>query len=40
MNELDFFGYNVIEKVRDLTIKDWDNIIEGKSKGITGYAMN
>ncbi len=35
MNELDFFGHNVIEKVRDLTIKDWDNIIEGKSKGIT-----
>jgi hypothetical protein len=39
MNELDFFGRSVIENVRDLTIRDWDNIIEGKAKGITAETV-
>lgn len=40
MDELEVFGRMMIEKVRDVTIQDWDSLVEGKSKGITAKAVN
>lgn len=39
MNELEKFGKELIENVRDVTIQDWDSLIDKKSKGITAKAV-
>ena len=39
MDELELFGKELIEKVRDITIQDWDGIVDKKSKGITAKAV-
>lgn len=40
MDELEVFGRLIIEKVRDVTIQDWDSLVDGKSKGVTAKAVN
>ncbi|MCB2355767.1 epimerase [Clostridium estertheticum] len=39
MDVLELFGKELIEKVRDPTIQDWDSIVDKKSKGITAKAV-
>jgi len=40
MDELEVFGRLMIEKVRDVTIQDWDSLVDRKSKGVTAKAVN